>query len=60
MAVPRLLAKSSTMRFLFICFIQCGYSSSFASGSFTADAATPALGEQFLGYVVAARAGCST
>jgi hypothetical protein len=48
------------MRFLFICFIHCGYSSSFASGSFTADAATPALGEQFLGYVVAARAGCST
>ena len=29
-------------------------------GTFTADAAAPALGQQWLGYVVAARAGCST
>jgi hypothetical protein len=59
-AMPRLLARSKTMRWLFVCMISCGFSSGFASGSFTADAAAPSLGEQWLGYVVAAKAGCST
>ena len=43
-AVPKLLAKSGTMRLLFIAYLSAGYSTSFASGTFTADAAARSLG----------------
>ena len=47
---PLLLRRRS----LLLTACRCG------QGTFTADAAAPALGQQWLGYVVAARAGCST
>ena len=43
-AVPRLLAKSGKMRLLFLAYLSAGYSTSFASGTFTADAAARSLG----------------
>ena len=46
-AVPRLLAKSASMRLLFLAYLSAGYSTSFASGTFTADAASRSLGPYF-------------
>ena len=52
-AVPKLILKSSSMRLLFLSYLACGYSTSFASGTFTTYAAASSLGAAWLGYVVA-------
>lgn len=53
MAVPRLLLTSSAARKISLCYLSVGFSQSYTTGSFTADAVAKEVGPAFVGAIMA-------
>ena len=53
MAVPKLLWTSSAARKICLCYLSVGFSQSYTTGTFTADAVAQEIGPAFVGAVMA-------
>ena len=53
MAVPKLLWKSSTLKKIGLCYLAVGFSQSYTTGTFTADAVAQTMGPEALGMTMA-------
>ena len=53
LAVPKLLARSSAARKVSLCYLSIGFSQSYTTGTFTADAVAREISPAFVGAVMA-------
>lgn len=53
LAVPKLLVRSSAARKVSLCYLSIGFSQSYTTGTFTADAVAKEIGPAFVGAVMA-------
>ena len=57
-AVPKLLKRSKSIRMISLCYLAVGFSQSYTTGTFTADAVAKSLGPGALGFTMAINNSC--